>query len=788
MKINITPKTQVKAHNLAKEVYQDMVEGFTFDGRSLKPAPAVTLDDTIISGIASPNELLRLKLVYGDDGPDDHWRASAESMLGGGIIHRDKQYWIVGASSSLKKGHIWLASDTLQQRLHRYFCTAQQALSYLGILFSGCHHGIHRLDELHGRVVQDGDEGTADGMGFISPTLLDKLGLPHRQIQVRLVGEDWLGKGTLLPTELPGKTEVLLPESMIKGSGKPPNNKPWSVWFGVRDVARTRSYSSSFTFSQWFPQETMSALYPVVDTKLEILSGATSTREGALRFLGLKNSDDELNEAKTKVEAFLQAGVSPQHPWLRRHLQRLTRAEYVKLALGCGFRLQGHMGAFADLADGAICCKEIPAGMTLLSRYPVRDPQSLQAVWNEPDAIKDALPGTIYIGKELTTVLDGDYDGDYYVTCSQDPAVDAVMSKDWYPDYKREDEPPKYRLNDSLDLLPYVAVQSIGNRVGSLTYAIAGAVHDGKIDKVATLSAGLQSEVMSLKWDTRANREILNGNSPEVPEFISNAKQDKNLFVHHAEKVDSNTPLSKNYNLVVTAWQKEAGSIRGLIEFKPLIPVWMETGALDKVEETAAMVQLYNRWIASILHKNPEPTQDELQGPLSFLRKWEASKEDDRNAWAVAIWHVVHGSRVERSTGSAAFHAFSQELIDIISSREGRRQIKLPESHKEPLSDSSGLIGVIPLVGAVRASKSSEITLNEILKDSPKQLDVTTKQNGSVNAAFFSGDCYLGQVAKDHLLYGSIPGGLKFNARIQRRGRTLYMVPQEDWLMSLEGC
>ena len=92
MKISITPKTRVKAHNLAKEVYQDMVEGFTFDGRNLSPAPAVTLRDTIISHIARPNELLRLKIVYDEKGPDDRWKAAAESMLGGGITHQGKPH------------------------------------------------------------------------------------------------------------------------------------------------------------------------------------------------------------------------------------------------------------------------------------------------------------------------------------------------------------------------------------------------------------------------------------------------------------------------------------------------------------------------------------------------------------------------------------------------------------------------------------------------------------------------------------------------------------------------
>ncbi len=786
MRITVSAQTEKRARQLAKEVHNMLISSFTFDGSRLKRAPSITLRDTIIARMVDPDDLVRVQLKYPEDGPDDHWYAACEALLGGGIKVNDKRFRILGGSSSIKKGTFWLATEDVRKQLHPYFRTSQEALSYLGVLFSGCHHGIHRLEGMKGRIVKDGQYGTADGQGYLSLKLLKLLKYDQRQLQIRFVGDEpgqrWLGKGTLLPADLPDGLDFLLPDSMVKGAGTPPQNKPWTCWFGVRDVAKSRPYSSSFSFAQWFSQDVLDAVWPTAEKKLDIIQRALTNRDSALTFLGLVNRDDTLNDARTKAEAFLEAGVGPDHPWLRRQLVQLMRREYVRLATGAGFELTGRMGAFANLPDDTICASDLPAGPVVLSRYPIRDPHSITAVWNEPDAVEHALPGTIYLNNTTAEKLDGDFDGDYYVTCTQEAAVDAVASTSWYSDYHRQDAPPKTRLKDPLTTLPYVAVKAIGNRIGSITYAISGAVHAGKLDKVAPLSAGLQAEVQSLKWDTRADRKLLEDPDLQMPGYIADAKQDKKLFVQYAKPVPGDFPLILNYNRVVSRWQADTTQTTPLVHFKHLVPVWLEPVALDFVEETKAVVVTYNRWIASILAQNPEPTDDDLAGPLQFLEAWDHSKTENRRAWAVALWHVVHGSRAD-TTGSATFHAFAQEMVDLMmQEQDADGKIRVPRRANGQAPQ--GLTErVVPLVGGMKAFTDGDDAFRRQLHAMNEPVTIQTRPNGGANAAFWQDTRYLGQVPKDHLLYSAIPSGLSFTARLELRGRTVYLSPTSpEWM------
>ncbi len=786
MKIEVSAQTKDQVHQLAMEVYRMMIPCFSFDGTQLKRAPSIPLRDTIIEKMIDPTNLIRVQLKYPEDGPDDRWYAACEALLGGGLDFDGKRFHILGGSSSIKKGHFWMATEEVRALIHPFFYSSQEALSYLGVLFSGCHHGIHRLNGIRGRVVQEGEAFTADGMGFISKELVDRLGIDKRQLQVRMVSDHpdqrWLAKGTLLPTDLPDHLDFLLPTSMVKGAGIPKADLPWSFWFGVRDVASTRPYSSSFSFAQWFGQDVLDAVWFVAEQKQDVIVDALNDRKSALKLLGLLNRENEFNDARTKAEAFLQAGVGPDHPWLRRQLVKLMRREYVRLATGGGFELTGRMGAYADLLEDVICACDLPAGPVILSRYPIRDPWSIQAVWNEPGAIATPFPGTVYLNNNLASILDGDFDGDYYTICNQEAAVGAVASTSWYPDYRREDTPPKTRLNDPLSALPFAAVKALGNRIGSLTYAISGAVHSGRLDKVAALSAGLQSEVQSLKWDTKSDRALLEDPDLQMPDYIATTKSDRDLFVRHAEKIEGDFPLIRNYNQVVSRWQKDTTQTSPLVHFKALVPIWQEPTALDCVEEAHAVVQTYNRWIASIIQKNPDPSQDDLAGPIRFLEAWDQSKTVNRRSWAVALWHVVHGSRAD-TTGSAAFHAFSQELADMmLQQRSFNHPVNVPQrkTSQQPLYQQEM---IIPLVGSFKQENVDPGAIMSRIQAIDGTVLVTTRSNGGTNAAFWHGEVYLGQIPKDHLLYSAVPANLYFEARLQLRSRTVYLAPASSgWL------
>ncbi|MCB2213001.1 hypothetical protein KQI52_12885 [bacterium] len=804
MNIQVSEQTMADARGIARDVHSMMVASYKFDGTTCKPLPAITLRDTIAAKLVEPENLLRVQLVYPEDGPDDRWYASCEALLGGGIEHRGKRYKILGASSSLKKGNVWLATDDVREKLHPYFITSQEALAYLGILFSGCHHGIHRLEGVRGMVVDDGVHDTADGMGYVSREFLRRMGLPERQIQVRFVGDQagaqWLGKGTLLPADLPDGRDFILPKSMVKGAGSPPEGA-WTCWFGLRDIAKTRRYRSSFTYAQWFDDPTLESVWPVVEHRLEVIKGALSDRDKALRFLGLLHVDS-MDPARSKAEAFLEAGIEPDHPWLQRQLRTMMRRSFVDLALGGGIELTGRMGAWTpDLPEGVICAPDLSAGPVVLSRFPIRDPHSFVPVWNEPDAVPDAPPGTVFVNDQDCQQLDGDYDGDMFTVCTQPAILEAVTSPDWYSDYRRQDVPPKKRRKDPLTSLPYVAVESIGGAIGTYSYAIAGALHSGQPEKIAPLSAALQAEVQSLKWTTRGDRALLDDPALAIPQFIADAKNDSDLFDRKAETVEGDTALVRQYNRVVRAWSDDLPATRPLVQFKHHVPIWKVPAALHHVEEAKAVVLTYNRWIASILQQMKNPSQDDLTGPIGFLEAWDQSKTVDRDAWGAALWHVVHGTRAD-TTGSAAFHAFTEELLALIADTanlpapmrqtQAKPASDAEQSHTEdgegagqaPSTRTPGDPNVIPLVGGLKVADDDQGFRRFIYKLSDAgTVNLRTAAGNGSGPGFYAGDRFVGCVPKDHLLYGSIPDGLTFPARLQLRGRTVYAMPLDAcWL------
>jgi hypothetical protein len=789
MKIQVSGQTMEDVRNRAKKEYQMLVTSYRYDGSKLERMPSVAIRDSIIEKLVDPSELVRLQLVYPSDSPpDDKWYAAAEMLLGGGLIHDSKKYFVVGSSNSIKKGIVWLGTSGVRDMLHKYFKTSQEAVSYLGVFFSSCIHGITHYDGITGKVVPEGAYGTADGMGFVDPKWLDEHNLPHRQIQVRFIGDDpgkeWIGKGTLLPKELPDGVQFILPESMIKGRGCPLDGR-WKCWIGIRDIAKKRQYNSSFSIAQWFSDDVLDDLWPLVEDKLTVIQDALTSRECALKFLGLFKCENEFEDARTTAEAYLQAGLEPTHKWLHNQLLKLMRRAYIQLALGAGIELQGRMSAWADLPDSVICVCDLPSGPILVSRYPVRDPHSLQVVWNENDAVDNALPGTIYVNSNDAQILDSDYDGDYLITCTQESVIDAVSSPNWYPEFRREDEPPKSRLSDPLSVLPFITVKAIGGKIGTFSYSISGALHAGKLEKIAPLSSSLQAEVMGIKWNTRGDVDLLKDDTLQIPTYISDTKTNKDLFVRYAEEVDCDWPLARNYNKVVKHWQKVGTNTSPLIHFRSMVPLWMQPKAIEYVEECEAVRRTYCSWISDILQKVDNPTRDDLSGPIEFLMSWDSSKTTDRKAWAVGMWNVVHGSRSD-SSGSAAFYVFTEELIELmLENRNADYSVNIPQQNTNEIPAGRGL--VLPLVGALKSAGKDIAAIRTKIQSISYSVRVCTRPNDESSTGFWFGDIYLGQIAKDHILNNYVPSGLDFKAMFIMRGRTVYLTPTfEEWCESSE--
>lgn len=790
-----------------------MIPVYLFDGNpmQLQAGNPVVVRASILAQVFGLERFVLLKAdkPESEDFDMQRWRATLEYVLGNGVMHQGKRFKVVGASSSLKDGKFWLAEESLIPEIHKYFKSAQEALVYFGILTSGCHQGIRQLDTPI-KLVEDGELGTGDGFGFVPIRLLRQLNLPEKQIQVRFVGATWLGKGTLHPYD---GDELILPDSIIKGAGRP-DDQPY--YFGVRDVAEVRRFRSNFTVSQWFSHEVHSQLREVVDRKLEVIRQTFESAATALTFLGLvaRWSDDSGNyidsEARTTLEAFLKAGLSPKHRWIHQHLKRLTRKAYVELASGGGIELSGRMMAFARLPEDTVCIPDLPRGKVMVSRYPIRDKASFVVVNNAPDAGHGAKDGSIYMNEILARQLDGDFDGDYAIVCSQEAVIAALDSPAWLDGYQRVDVPAKQRKADPLHLLPYVATESLGNSIGYLTYLIAGCVAEGKSEYVADLSAQLQSEVQKLKWDTRCDWDKVKRveERVKIPDYLGQLKSDKQLFVREAPALDYNHCVAVNYNYVAGAWAENESSPQPLLNFRHKLPLWSHEAVPMLMPEAKAVVSYYNNWISRILENNPEPDEAEIQPPLEFLKSWAASKNLEREAWAIAVWNVVHESRSESSSGSAAFHAFPDETLKLLQQEQGGC-LQIRPANGRSASNSGEVFHfngrsyhrflseqlqqcplkrdmqtaethVIPVVGGWHMqpgdSKRQQLErFRERIGDTSATATVQTlKVDGRI--MFYADDLCLGQIAKDSIYHGLLPEDLKFQAQYLLKGQTVYLM------------
>ena len=281
---------------------QNAIASYEFDGNELTQMAPVIMRNTLLLTIFRPCSFLILRAIKDREVEYDEFQASCEMLFAKGIKHNGRQYKVLGASSSLKDGKVWMGTEDVIEAIHSYFSSAQEALAYLGIYTSNCHHGIWEIEH-EVKVIDDGYKVngmliTGDGEGYIPKALFEELSMEEKQIQVRLHGEVWIGKGTLHPYD---GDEFIIPKSMIKGKRIPKSGHQYFI-LGIREVARELKFSSSWTLLQFFSKETIRSTLPGLKEELDGLEGVLRDKDKALRFLG--SIDDE---ERFKLESYLHA-------------------------------------------------------------------------------------------------------------------------------------------------------------------------------------------------------------------------------------------------------------------------------------------------------------------------------------------------------------------------------------------------------------------------------------------------------------------------------------------------
>ena len=774
MKKNI----QTILNTVIQEEKDNTIQSYTYDGLEIQQSERVIMRKTLLLHLFNADSFLTLRCKKHPEVEYDSFRNSLEMLFISGISHEGRLYKLLGAGSSLKDGKVLLATDDVITTLQPQFSNCAELLSYMGIYTSSNSFGIYDLVYSLGIMEQayqcDGII-SEDGMGFIPISLIEELNLPIRQLQVRIVGENWQCKGTLHPYE---GDKVLLDPTMIKGKNSPKNGEQFFI-MGIREIARPLRFKSNWTMLQFFSESTINSTIPALELELDRLEDVLTDRNKTLKFIGTIEDQDD----RFKLESYLKSGLEPHHPYLANALRKHLRARLKDLALGSSVNQMGFMASAAQINPGTVCNIDLPEGNYTMTRFPIRDYSSFVPVRNNHNLVCEPCSGSIYIANEDALTLDGDYDGDYMVLIDNDQILEEVKSPEFGSGYKRIPEGKKVRREDPLEYLPFVGAEAVsgGAKIGYTTLLINSAIMSDKHDLIPELSASLQNEVQSLKWDTGILSQNLNelAKELEVMDVYRECKFNKSSFISHIPCIDEGYVehyLFEPYRIVQSRF-KFMYPERDLLHYRYRVPLHnYDTSAC--YEEVSSVQRLFNGWISDILQEykaeDSDPTEA-LQTPINFLKVWSASKQENRKEYAAAVWSATHIRRTG-SIGSFAFHCFENEMLALIRGTSDEPQQAVPVPILSEMKTLRAVGGYYSLSGSDISDKLRRF--KSMVKSIGRTAVVEIKPNDvdPQGLDFHVGEFRLGSLPRDMFdQYSHLQIGDRFESLISFSGKVVYL-------------
>lgn len=132
------------------------ITAYHFDGKEVSQLEnPIIMRNTILLELYSPDQFLILHAEKDSEIEPDEFKSGLECILAVGIDHNGKKYRILGASSSLKDGRLWLSSEEVRNDIKARFSNSNEALTYLGIFSTNCTYGIFDMAE-EIEIVDDG--------------------------------------------------------------------------------------------------------------------------------------------------------------------------------------------------------------------------------------------------------------------------------------------------------------------------------------------------------------------------------------------------------------------------------------------------------------------------------------------------------------------------------------------------------------------------------------------------------------------------------------------------------
>jgi len=314
-------------------------------------------------------------------------------------------------------------------------------MAYGGIMLTSCREPPRQFKHLRVLIVEeDGEYGTGDCNAKMADWLFEEFGQQGHRFragQFRLLAEREpacyadrdgsgmvvVGKGTIKRMDHQDVDErgqpydLILPESSLKGNSPSPGEYVWdTTHLGFNAWNERRRVKFSYQYLQWLSPDTIRALFPRINSKVEILKEAMTSTEGARKLLRIARKEPleqsqeieekpvpELLEALAGQEmdeeeefrildtilAGDQSDVMVHHPYVRHKLRQIMRRVWHDLAIGGGVEVLSFTwqpDSFRDKMDWIplrhIICPELPDGEVASFRYPIRTKHDDQVWYN----------------------------------------------------------------------------------------------------------------------------------------------------------------------------------------------------------------------------------------------------------------------------------------------------------------------------------------------------------------------------------------------------------------------
>lgn len=548
---------------------------------------------------------------------------------------------------------------------------------------------------------------------------------------------------------------------------------------GIREVSRELEFGSSYTLLEHAPSESLEhEIKPYALSEVGKLKAAVESNdfEALLNVLGSTEAQRDLDDGiarldgytsveNTTLEAVLKADGSGSmifFPWVRDQLQRRL-AEWAFKAATAGAL---SFPAFALADDGFLVAHDgeiyhsadwmpkdwaysrLSSDMVLIVRYPIRTKEDLLPLKNRMTAhmadllverlqrtgcplaesdIMDQivmkqlrLEGTLALHSETAKRNGGDYDFDTICVVESDRFPRFVEDRFNFREGFTNTKQKLPKKKTPWFSLPAVALEAMGNSIGSITALKTRCLAAGRLEEAEQLAVQLQAALDQLKHGTQPDFKLIK----QIREQVSGAAW---LETRLAERV-AELPISVEapptdvigqlYNAVRPEIEELFGEARKIRDFRGLVacgtyPERMFTeahklcrmyaqrlgeiskkrGALEAAvkEAEAVLAGVKDKdgpqakreatfrlnQAKSALHKW-EKGRKELKAVISQIQKWGRGRKGDRKLWLQALFDAAASGG---GNGSIVFYTFPQEMVDAITERTGGRpiQVALPE-------------------------------------------------------------------------------------------------------------